>query len=622
MIMTTRFRLVLTLPFLVAQCAILLAQTPVNFKIAFIGDQGSGAKGRAVLNLIKNEGAEAVVHSGDFDYRFNPPGWDAQIDSILGADFPYFASVGNHDDNIFYGADGYQAFLIDRMNRLGVTWDGDLGVKSSFIYKDIFFLLTAPDLLGSGHDIYIRDKLAADRSIWRISSWHKNMKAMQVGGKGNEAGWGVYEESRKGGAIIATAHEHSYQRTHLLSSCINQTVASTSDTLVLTNDWIDTVEDEGKTFVFVSGLGGQSIRDQELCLPVTPPYGCNGEWASIYTTSQGAAHGALFGVFHFNGNAKLARFYFKDINGLVPDEFYVLSNVDGPDATLDLNPAEDAYVRGGNYANNNYNSDNKLRLKEASGTHNDYHIYLKFNLGNVSGSITSATLKLHCQGRPSKGRTSSSPTAAFVYAAPNDTWSETAISWNNAPATGSLLDSRTDISTVGAVYTFDVTEFVVAEMSGDQVVTLVLKDDATMNRVADFGQRENTDPAKRPILSVVYGFDKSTGLAKKNVVAFPTTPHLEQNYPNPFHLATEIRFQLPRASRVAVKIFNLLGEEVRTLMDGLREAGYHNVRWDGKDGNGNPVANGVYFYQIQADDFSETRKMSVLRPVGAKSSMN
>jgi len=289
-------------------------EASANFKIAFIGDQGPGGRARAVLNLIKNEQAHAVVHSGDFDYEDNPAAWDAQISNILGSDFPYFASVGNHDDESFYISGGYQDLMKARMNRLGITWDGDLGVKSSIVYKGMFFVLTAPGVLGSGHAEYIRDKLAEDNSIWSISSWHKNMRRMQVGGKSNDTGWEVYEESRKGRAIIATAHEHSYSRTHLLSSCQNQTVASTSDTLALSADDPATPQDEGKTFVFVSGLGGRSIRDQEL--------GGNW-WASIYTSTQDANHGALFGIFNYEGKEGFAKFYFKDIDGVVPDEFYV-----------------------------------------------------------------------------------------------------------------------------------------------------------------------------------------------------------------------------------------------------------------------------------------------------------
>lgn len=295
--------------------------TPANFKIAFIGDQELGADPVAVLNLIKSEGASAVLHSGDFDYNDNPSAWENQINSVLGPDFPYFASVGNHDESRFYGTNGYQAFMIARMNRLGISWDGDLGVKSSFKYQGIFFVLTGPGVLGSGHDIYIRDKLAADNSIWSISSWHKNMRLMQVGGKSDGTGWGVYEESRKGGAIIATAHEHSYSRTHLLSNCQTQTVANTSNTLVINEDDRNTPADEGRSFVFVSGLGGNGVRGQDLS---------GAWWASIYTSDQNATHGALFGVFNFEGIPNKAHFYFKAINGAVPDNFYVISNVIPP----------------------------------------------------------------------------------------------------------------------------------------------------------------------------------------------------------------------------------------------------------------------------------------------------
>jgi hypothetical protein len=161
------------------------------------------------------------------------------------------------------------------------------------------------------------------------------MTAMQLGGKSNDTGWGVYEESRAGGAIIATGHEHSYSRTHLPSSCQNQTVASMSNTLVLSQDDPNTPADEGRSFVFVSGIAGKSIRNQDRCLPNTFPYGCKGEWASIYTSDQGANYGALFGVFNYQGDPRRAHFYFKDIDGNMPDEFFV-------ESTLGLHPPDES----------------------------------------------------------------------------------------------------------------------------------------------------------------------------------------------------------------------------------------------------------------------------------------
>ena len=295
--------------------------TPPELKVAFIGDQGLGQDPEEVLRLIAAEGAEAVFIQGDFDYADDPAAWEAMLDATLGPDFPVIALVGNHDEAEWYGAGGYQDRLAKRMQRLGLSWLGELGVQATLHYKGLFVVQTAPNVFDDGYDhaAFIRSSLAADASIWSISAWHKLMSDMQVGGKGDETGWEVYEETRRGGAIIATAHEHSYSRTHLMSSMENQTVASTAQPLVLAADDPSTSADEGRTFAFVSGLGGNSIRDQER----------TGDWwASVYTATQDASNGALFAVFHVNGDPRLAHFYFKDVTGKVVDDFLVRSTLD------------------------------------------------------------------------------------------------------------------------------------------------------------------------------------------------------------------------------------------------------------------------------------------------------
>jgi len=88
---------------------------------------------------------------------------------------------------------------------------------------------------------------------------------------------------------------------------------------------------------------------------------------------------------------------------------------------------------------------------------------------------------------------------------------------------------------------------------------------------------------------------------------------LFQNYPNPFNPSTTIRFELPEASEMVVKIFNLTGSEIRTLVRGQYQAGVHNVNWDGRDNNARVVASGVYLYRLQAGSFKQVRKMSLLR---------
>lgn len=287
-------------------------ETPINLTLAFIGDQGTGPEAAEVLQLIRRENADAVVHAGDLDYGNDPARWLATVDSTLGPDFPYFVAMGNHDELRWEGDGGYQDVLQQRLRRQGIAWQGDLGVKSSLNYKGILLIMTAPGIRGSRHASYIRNQLAASAAIWRVSCWHKNMASMQVGDKLDETGWEVYEASLRGGAIIATAHDHVYARSHLLSSMEQQTIASTADTLVLAS---------GRSFVFVSGLGGRSLRVQQRNEP---------HWAQVYSQSQGGTYGALFGIFNRHGIPDLAEFYFKNIDGKVIDRFFVLSNVQMP----------------------------------------------------------------------------------------------------------------------------------------------------------------------------------------------------------------------------------------------------------------------------------------------------
>ncbi len=100
------------------------------------------------------------------------------------------------------------------------------------------------------------------------------------------------------------------------------------------------------------------------------------------------------------------------------------------------------------------------------------------------------------------------------------------------------------------------------------------------------------------------------GEALENV---PKQFRLEQNYPNPFNPETEIRFQLPKAVHVLLRIFDIKGSEILTLVDAPYAAGEHRVRWYGRDRLGNAVASGVYFYQLQAGQFVQVRKMALVK---------
>jgi hypothetical protein len=88
----------------------------------------------------------------------------------------------------------------------------------------------------------------------------------------------------------------------------------------------------------------------------------------------------------------------------------------------------------------------------------------------------------------------------------------------------------------------------------------------------------------------------------------PSSFGLEQNYPNPFNPTTTIKFDLPKATEVSLKVFNVLGEEVTTLVSDRLSTGLYSYEWDASN-----LASGVYLYRLRAGDYVETRKMVLMR---------
>jgi hypothetical protein len=93
----------------------------------------------------------------------------------------------------------------------------------------------------------------------------------------------------------------------------------------------------------------------------------------------------------------------------------------------------------------------------------------------------------------------------------------------------------------------------------------------------------------------------------------PKTFELGQNYPNPFNPTTEIRFALPKSSNVKLVIYDLMGRIVSTLVDQNMSMGSHRATWNGRDQSGKVAASGVYFYHLQTDGFSATKKMVLMK---------
>ena len=98
-----------------------------------------------------------------------------------------------------------------------------------------------------------------------------------------------------------------------------------------------------------------------------------------------------------------------------------------------------------------------------------------------------------------------------------------------------------------------------------------------------------------------------------NIELIPTVFALLQNYPNPFNPVTTLRYDLPEQSTVNIIIYDMLGRQVRTLLNQTQDAGFKSVIWDATNDYGKPVSAGVYLYKIQAGEFVQTKKMVLLK---------
>lgn len=129
----------------------------------------------------------------------------------------------------------------------------------------------------------------------------------------------------------------------------------------------------------------------------------------------------------------------------------------------------------------------------------------------------------------------------------------------------------------------------------------ILIGDETNQSAKRFDSHESNNG---PMLTVAYIGATSV----EDHAAIPTEFALAQNYPNPFNPSTTIQFALPVRSEVSLKLFDLLGREVATLVNGELETGVHKVVFDAKD-----LASGVYFYRIEADGFVRAKKLMLFK---------
>jgi hypothetical protein len=248
-----------------------------------------------VYRLIRDYGADAVIHSGDTDYDERPDWFERRIDETLGPMFPYFLSIGNHDDGPVWKK--YAARFRARCNRIPhATCEGDYGINSVVRYRGLTVVLSGVAVMGSGHEQYASTALSSSDSAWKVCSWHKRL-----------TGKAVAEVCRQHGAFIINGHEHNYRRTTTLRD-VPRLVPSTEFT-----DPALLHLAPGSTFMVWNGLGGSAITPATSC--------CSGAWVASYD----AMHAVLFITYHVDGDPYKARGELVNVNGEVIDRFVVVT---------------------------------------------------------------------------------------------------------------------------------------------------------------------------------------------------------------------------------------------------------------------------------------------------------
>ena len=171
----------------------------------------------------------------------------------------------------------------------------------------------------------------------------------------------------------------------------------------------------------------------------------------------------------------------------------------------------------------------------------------------------------------------------------------------------SFSGNSTDPGTEGTLV--EVTFAIVGELGetidfwlvGEGEEAVRLSDTDAENVACSFPDDENPVTFDVPSMSV-------EGLA-----SLPVEFSLKQNYPNPFNPVTNIQFDLPEQSLVKLSIYNLLGQEVVSLVNNQLNAGSHLIQWNGQDAQGVQVSTGLYIYSIQAGNFTDQKKMLMLQ---------
>lgn len=281
----------------------------------------------------------------------------------------------------------------------------------------------------------------------------------------------------------------------------------------------------------------------------------------------------------------------------------------GGQQTYTLTPEADAYVRDGtNAAITHGTTDPGLlitKLSPSGQLNNARESYLRFDAASVSGGISAATLRVY--GKIDLTTTPSVPIG--VYAVSNTTWSESAITWNNKPASGAGLDTSTVTNAAYAYISFDVTAYLQSELAaGRNKVSFAMKSLTAHDPRVFWNSKEAG--SNLPQLVITAAPEESAAPARQQHTLMVETGNDKQRkelsvrmLPNPFRHAGTIEFHLPEPGQTSLVVYDITGRQVAMPVNGVLQAGIHRVPFV------QPGSGGVYIMKLVHKGKSITAKL-------------
>jgi len=294
---------------------------PINFTVAFAGDQGVTANTRRNMALVRQEGADLFIVGGDLIYDDDSPvEWFGQLTQSMGRDFPLTVALGNHET---YRTRDFQQHIKQAMRSSGLDQycSGEVGVDMTCGYRGfVWYTSSVPDIEPrSGFSL---PSELFQSVTWKLCSWHRSHWFLNPedgqGGTTNTNGmpYSAFADCAREGALIANGHIHSYWRTWVLTD-----FTPDDYTVLYQNDSSSLVVGLNKTVILGNGVAGEGIGaccTRPDCLAWFSSILC-----SNYPAADPCGFGTTFCKFNLNGQANEAYCYFKQIDGRIRDEFYL-----------------------------------------------------------------------------------------------------------------------------------------------------------------------------------------------------------------------------------------------------------------------------------------------------------